>query len=137
MEDFGARIRVVADGGISFVPIDPERWARERRYADQEGPRALAAFRERRAASLRCVDGFAHSTRELGLLRPFEHPRLGSLSGLDILVAWVEHDRLHLAQLAATLGRNWATRWAPLDAEYAGPDSIQRRRLEHRERIRR
>jgi hypothetical protein len=43
------------------------------------------------------------------------------LSGLDLLAAWVAHDRLHLAQLAATLARLWADRWAPLRAAYAGP----------------
>ncbi|PYN43850.1 MAG: hypothetical protein DMD95_12565, partial [Candidatus Rokuibacteriota bacterium] len=52
VEDFGARIRVILDGGACFAPIDPERWATERRYLDDDGPRALAAFRERRAASL-------------------------------------------------------------------------------------
>ena len=124
VEDFGARFRVVVNDGTSFVPIDPEGWASERRYAEEDGPRALAAFRERRAANRRFADGFAHSTPGMALarlMRPVEHRRLGSLSGLDILVAWVEHDRLHLAQLAATLGHNWATRWAPLHAEYAGP----------------
>lgn len=124
VEDFGARFRVAVEGGSSFVPIDPERWATERRYAEDDGPRALSAFRERRAASLRFVDAFAHSRQAfapLQLLRPVEHARLGSLSGLDILAAWVEHDRLHLAQLAATLARGWATRWAPLHTEYAGP----------------
>src|SRR5207253_6213408 len=39
-------------GGERFTPIDPERWATERRYLEDDGPRALAAFRERRAASL-------------------------------------------------------------------------------------
>jgi len=40
-------------------------------------------------------------------------PRAGELSGLDIVTAWVEHDRLHLTQLGATLARLWASRWAP------------------------
>ena len=30
-EDFGARLRVVLEGGERFTPIDPERWATERR----------------------------------------------------------------------------------------------------------
>jgi hypothetical protein len=37
-------------------------------------------------------------------------PRAGELSGLDIVTAWVEHDRLHLTQLGATLARLWASR---------------------------
>ena len=40
---------------------------------------------------------------------------------LDLLAAWVTHDLLHLAQLAATLARTGADRWAPLRTEYAGP----------------
>lgn len=116
-EDFGARLRVVLDGGTAFVPIDPERWATERRYLDDDGPRALRAFRQRREASLTLL-GAITSAR---LTRVVEHPRSGGLSGLDILAAWVEHDRLHLTQLAATLARLWATRWVPLQTDYAGP----------------
>jgi hypothetical protein len=116
-EDFGARLRVVLERGQRFTPIDPERWATERRYLDDDGPRALAAFRERRAASLALLGRIAPAD----LTTVVEHRRTGGLSGLDILAAWVEHDRLHLAQLAATLARDWATRWAPLHMEYAGP----------------
>jgi len=117
VEDFGARLRVVLEGGQRFTPIDPERWATERRYLDDDGPRALMAFRERRAASLDALAAIAPSR----LTTVIAHARTGGLSGLDILAAWVEHDRLHLAQLGATLARDWATRWAPLHTEYAGP----------------
>ena len=117
VEDFGARLRVVVDGGTSFAPIDPERWAVDRRYLDDDGSRALTAFRERRAASLTALAGIGPER----LTTVVEHRRSGGLSGLDILAAWVEHDRLHLAQIAATLARGWAARWAPLHAEYAGP----------------
>jgi hypothetical protein len=55
-----------------------------------------------------------------------EHPRAGRLSGFDLLVAWVAHDRLHLAQLANTLARLWATRWSSLRADYAGPIPLRR-----------
>ena len=116
-EDFGARVRVVAEGGARFTPIDPERWAVERRYLEDDGPRSLAAFRERRAASLAFLAGLAPQRLTAGVT----HPRVGLLSGLDILAAWVAHDRLHLAQLAATLAREWADRWTPLRTDYAGP----------------
>ena len=117
VEDFGARIRVILDGGTRFAPIDPERWATERRYLDDDGPRALTVFRERRAASLATLVAITPAR----LAAAVAHPRTGELSGLDLLAAWVEHDRLHLAQLGATLARAWATRWAPLRTEYAGP----------------
>jgi len=115
-EDFGARLRVVLAGAERFTPIDPERWAIERRYLE-DGPGALAIFRERRAASLDMLAAAAPSR----LTTVVAHPRAGGLSGLDILAAWVEHDRLHLTQLGATLARLWASRWAPLRTEYAGP----------------
>lgn len=117
VEDFGARLYVVLEGGQCFTPIDPERWATERGYLADDGPRALAGFRERRAASLTLLAGITPAR----LTTVVEHRRSGGLSGLDILAAWVEHDRLHLAQLAATLARGWATRWVPLHTEYAGP----------------
>ena len=116
-EDFGARLRVIVDGAGEFAPIDPERWAVDRRYQEANLPGVLEALRVRRQAS---VDLLASVSPEaLNGSRP--HKRLGSLSGQDILAAWVAHDRIHLAQLAGTLARLWALRWAPLRAEYAGP----------------
>lgn len=117
VEDFGARVRVVVEGGERFVPIDPERWAVERRYRDDDGLRALAAFRERRAASL----AFLATVAPARLAGVVTLGRAGPLSGLDLLAAWVAHDRLHVAQLAATLARGWTERWRPLRTEYAGP----------------
>ena len=122
VEDFGARVRVVVEDGTQFTPIDPERWAVERGYRDAVGPQALAAFAERRAASLT----FLASVDSARLTRGVEWKRgaqfgFPQLSGLDLLAAWVTHDRLHLAQLAATLARLGAHHWAPLRAEYAGP----------------
>ncbi|HUK62012.1 MAG TPA: hypothetical protein VLV15_01725, partial [Dongiaceae bacterium] len=116
-EDFGARLRVIVEGGRRFAPNDPERLAIERRYLDDDGPRALAAFCERRLDSL----AFLAALAPVRLSGAAERPSDGALSGLDLLAAWVAHDRLHLAQLAATLARGWAERWKPLRAEYAGP----------------
>jgi hypothetical protein len=116
-EDFRARLRVILDGTGDFVKIDPERWTVERRYREASLADALEAFRERRRESLELL----HSVVPGSLDASRTQGRLGSLSGLDILAAWVAHDRLHLAQLAATLARVWALRWAPLRSEYAGP----------------
>jgi hypothetical protein len=116
-EDFPARLRVVVAGGAAFAPIDPESWVEARRYRDTPAGEALEALRRGRAASL----AWLGSTTPERLETVVAHPRLGRLSGLDLLAAWVTHDRLHLAQLAATLARLWADRWAPLRSEYAGP----------------
>jgi hypothetical protein len=116
-EDFGARVRVVLEGGARFAPIDPTRWAEERGYRTADPAEALAALRARRAANLALLER-AEPAR---LAAPVPHAALGQLTGLDLVAAWVTHDRLHLAQLAATLARTWADRWAPLRGDYAGP----------------
>jgi len=116
-EDFPARLRVAVTGGRQFTPVDPERWAEERHYRDADPREALAALRTLRAASLRFL-GTLSADR---LSAAVEHPRLGPLSGADLVAAWVAHDRLHLRQLTGTLARLWADRWAPLKADYAGP----------------
>lgn len=121
VEDFGARVRVVVAGGDRFAPIDPERWAADRRYRDAEPTAALAALCERRAATVE----FLATVPPDRLHATVTQPGTGTLSGLDLLVAWVTHDRLHLAQLAGTLARLGARRWAPLRAEYAGTIPLQ------------
>lgn len=115
-EDFGARLRAVVAGGPPFTTIDPPRWAVERRYREERLAAALDAVKVRRQASLAwlaSVDaGALHRSLPLG--------RMGPVSGLEFLAAWVAHDGLHVQQLAATLTRLWADRWAPLRVEYAG-----------------
>jgi hypothetical protein len=117
VEDFGARVRVILSGVGEFEKIDPERWAKERGYGEASLPVVLDELRVRRQASLEMLARVAADT----LAGSRTHGRLGRLSGLDLLAAWVAHDRIHLAQLASTLARNWAIQWAPLRAEYAGP----------------
>lgn len=115
-DDFGARLRVIVGGGTAFAPIDPEQWVVERNYIEADGPATLTEVGRRRAASVAWLGGVPPDR----LARAIEHGRAGRLSGLDLLAAWVAHDRLHLAQLVATLARGWAGRWAPLRSEYAG-----------------
>jgi len=122
VEDFGARLRVIVEGGTAFTPIDPEGWAATRGYRDEAGPAMLAELGRRRAATVAWLAGVAPE----GLARAVETQRAGRLSGLDLLAAWVAHDRLHLAQLTSTLARVWADRWAPLRADYAGPIPYER-----------
>ena len=116
-EDFGARVRVVLAGGAAFVPIDPERWATDRRYREDDPAGALESFTRRRQESL----AFLATIEPARLRHVVPLGRSGQLSGLDLLAAWVTHDRLHAAQLAATLARLGADRWAPLRTAYAGP----------------
>lgn len=116
-EDFGARFRVIVAGGARFAPNDPEANALNRRYREADPAEALAAFHAQRAATLALLDSVAPER----VTASAERPNGGALSGLDLLASWVAHDRLHLQQLAGTLARLWAVRWAPLQVDYAGP----------------
>ena len=94
----------VVDGEAGFARSTVEL-GRGPRYRDTDLREVLEALRPP-AASVEYLDG---ST-------PPASPRVplgeqGPLSGLDLLVAWVAHDQLHLAQLAGTLARLWANRW--------------------------
>lgn len=116
-EDFGARIRVLLSGGARFAPIDPGGWATARRYDAADPAEALATFHRQRHESLVMLA----EARAERLQASGEAPSGLRLSGLDLLCAWVAHDGLHLRQLAGTLTREWADRWTPLRADYAGP----------------
>jgi len=122
-EDFGARLAVIVDGGAAFAPIDPEAWARTRGYREVALADAASAWHERRRATLARLVALAPAT--LSGTRP--HRQLGHLSGLDLLAAWVAHDRVHLSQLAGTLARLWAERWTTLRVDYAGDIPYARR----------
>ena len=117
VEDFGARVRALVAGNDRFAPIDPARWVTDRRYREADPAAALAAFVDRRAANL----DYLATLPPARLHSKVTQRGTGTLSGLDLLAAWVTHDRLHLAQLAATLARLGADRWAPLRTDYAGP----------------
>ena len=116
-EDFGTRLRAVLDGATSLARIEPDRWPEQRGYRDQDGIAALAELEARRAANLEFLAGL--DAELLGA--SISLGKLGPLSALDLLVAWVEHDQQHLAQLTATRARLWADRWPDQKTDYAGP----------------
>jgi hypothetical protein len=116
-EDFGARVRVIAEGGSVFVPIDPERWAVDRGYAKDDPRAALTTLKQRRRDNL----AFLALTDSARMSHVVDQPTLGKMSGLDLVAAWVTHDRLHLSQLLSTLAKLGADRWPDLRTDYAGP----------------
>jgi hypothetical protein len=117
VEDFGARVRVVVESGTSFARIDPQRWAEERRYLDETPRKVLTVLKQSRRDNL----AFLVVLDPSRLTHVVDQPRLGKMSGLDLVAAWVTHDRLHLAQLASTLAKLGADQWSSLRTEYAGP----------------
>jgi DinB superfamily len=116
-EDFGARLRAVIAGETSFAPISPAAWVEARRYREEDAREILDVVRARRRASIAYLEAIDPAR----LRTAISLGKIGPLSGLDLVVAWVAHDRLHLAQLAATLARLWANHWPQQKADYAGP----------------
>src|SRR5438445_6891480 len=69
-EDFGARVRVVVEGGDRFAAIDPERWAVERRYRDADPSTARTTFGKGRAAGLAFLPGVPPGALRHGVTHP-------------------------------------------------------------------
>ena len=82
-----------------FLPSDPDRWARERQYLRSDVGEALAAFRARRADTVRFLRGLSPDQLE----RAGVHATRGRMTVRDIvgIIAW--HDDNHLDQLRRAL----------------------------------
>ncbi len=112
-EDFRYRFRHLLERPDEPVPpIDPPRWAIERRYNERQlGPSLEGFLAERRAS--------------LAWLATLEAPNLeiasptGRTTG-ELLAAWVVHDLLHVRQLTKLHYDYWAREVQPLRLEYAG-----------------
>jgi len=98
--DFRVRLRsTLEDPSKPWPGIDPEGWAKERRYNEQDLSENLARFASERAASLEWLRSLA----DVNWTRSYEHRVIGSLSAGDLLVSWCAHDVLHLRQIAKRL----------------------------------
>jgi hypothetical protein len=86
-------------GGAIGHPLDPERWAEERQYLANDGPKALAAFARRRRETLALLSGLSSAQRT----RAGQHPTRGRLTMADYADALAAHDVNHLAQLERAL----------------------------------
>jgi hypothetical protein len=98
VEDFGARLRFVLESRKgTWGAIDPEGWARERRYNDRNLLESVERFVASRRASVAWLRGIAASA---DWRCACEHPKLGAIRAGDLLAAWAAHDALHLRQIA-------------------------------------
>lgn len=96
-EDFRLRIQMtLEDNQVEWPSINPELWAVDRRYGEQDFQTVVADFRRERAASVTWLK----SLDEPNWFETYEHPHLGKISAGDLLVSWVAHDQLHVRQIA-------------------------------------
>ena len=117
-DDFRRRLRLtLEDPVLDWPPIDPEAWARERRYNERDLGPALEEHECERAASL----AWLRSLRAPDWARAHVHAQLGPLAAGDLLAAWAAHDLLHLRQLVSRKLELLDAAAAPFSARYAKP----------------
>ena len=117
-DDFRRRISLtLEDPRREWPPIDPEGWARERRYNERALAGSLDGFRRERAASLAWLRGLGEPDWDRG----HEHPALGVLRAGDLLASWAAHDLLHVRQLSNLRPELLSAAAAPYSTRYAMP----------------
>ena len=102
VEDFRMRVRqTLTAPGTPWPSIDPEGWAVQRGYNEQDMEAQVARFVRERAESVRWlrseIGGGADWTHA------YVHPKLGPISAGTLLVSWAAHDALHMRQIAKRL----------------------------------
>lgn len=99
VDDFRTRLRLTQEDPAAPWPgIDPERWARDRRYNDQDLAAAVDRFVRERRESTRWLRSLTSPDWHVSVMRPH-----GPLRAGDLLVAWAAHDALHIRQIAKRL----------------------------------
>ncbi len=120
VDDFRARLRsTLEDPSRAWPSIDPEGWARERKYIDDDLAEAVERFCEERTASLMWLSSLGDPSRVDWSLAHM-HPRFGPITAGDLLAAWAAHDALHLRQIAKRLFELTQRDAAPAGTRYAG-----------------
>ena len=117
IEDFRARLKLTLENpGADWPPIDPPRWALERKYNEQDLQRSVLRFVDERRKSvrwLRSLKGIDWSIARV-------HPKLSSIRAGDLLVSWAAHDALHLRQIAKRMHQFIVSCGGAYSADYAG-----------------
>lgn len=118
VHDFRTRLKLVVAGASGdWPPIDPEGWARDRRYNEQDIAASVARFVDERRRSVVWLRTLPAGT-DWSLA--YHHPKFGPIRAGDLLASWAAHDALHLRQIAKRL---WelASRDTPgFNTAYAG-----------------
>ncbi len=117
VEDFRMRLEsTLRDPSEAWRSNDPEAWAVERRYNEDDLAEAVDRFVAERRASI----AWLRSLDEPDWSRAYEHPTFGPIRTGDILVSWTAHDALHLRQLAKRMFQMVQRDGGPYTTDYAG-----------------
>jgi len=112
--DWIQRAKIILDHGEAR-PFDPfDRFAQ---FEESKGKTLeelldeFAASRERNLATLRELN---INATQLG--KPGQHPALGKVTLKELLATWVTHDLDHIAQIARTMAKQYASEVGPWQA---------------------
>jgi len=96
VEDFRTRLQLLIENpNQDWPPIDPPRWALERRYQDRELQESIGRFERARRDSLSWLKGLPRIDWQTARL----HPNFGMLRAGDLLHSWLAHDLIHIRQM--------------------------------------
>lgn len=117
VDDFRARLfSTLRDPAAKWPLTDPECWARERRYNEQDVVAATARFVEERRRSVEML----RALKDPDWSTAYIHPRHGPVYAGELLASWPAHDALHLRQIAKRLWELAERDGAPYKTAYAG-----------------
>ncbi len=115
-DDFRLRLDILLHHpGQSPPPIDPPRWAVERKYNERELGESLQRFLGERQKSLDWLGTLQDPAWEN--MHQFPH---GPIQAGDILASWAAHDLLHIRQLTRLHWEYLNLNAAPYQTRYAG-----------------
>ena len=121
--DFRVRVRLTLESPMAdWARTDPEGWAVEKRYNEQDLEGSVLRFVQERAESVRWLRslGGELGPESAAWTRAHPHPRMGPLAAGMLLASWQAHDALHIRQIAKRLFE-LASRDAPeYSTRYAG-----------------
>ncbi|MGE3109934.1 MAG: DinB family protein [Phycisphaerales bacterium] len=115
--DFRTRVRLtLQDPELPWPPTDPQGWAQEKRYNQDDLKTTARQFAREREQSV----AWLRSLRNPEWSRAHVHPRFGPLHAGMLLTCWAAHDALHVRQIAKRLFELSARDGAGYSTAYAG-----------------
>ena len=117
-DDFRKRIDLTLHKpGESWPAIDPEAWAKQKKYNERDFNQSLENFIRERNKSIQWLQNID----KVNWQSSYSHPKAGNLSVGDLMVSWLAHDLLHIRQLS-NLQIDYLKKTAhPYSTDYALP----------------
>ncbi len=115
-EDFRTRLDHILMQAEGMPPgIDPQGWVTERGYNQRDFAEMVRQFADEREKSIMYLSKLDNPNWDNSITGPW-----GTIHAGDMLLAWVNHDLLHLRQLVELQWAYAGTTFAPYSRDYAG-----------------